>query len=168
MKKLLIVLVVIGLWSCSKNGIEPNQVPDAVMSSFKSEYPTASNEKWSKGDTKEDYEVEFDFEGKKWEVEYDKKGDWKEKEYEIKFEDLPQAAKDYISLNYSGADIEETEKVWTKEETYYEVEFDLEDKEYEVYFDSEGNFIKEEVEESHDCGNGDCGDDDDDDDGLEG
>jgi hypothetical protein len=62
--------------SCSNNKISEDKVPGAVVSSFKTKYPTATNTKWitEKKDNKTIYEAQFKNDGKEIEAEFNDDG----------------------------------------------------------------------------------------------
>ena len=64
--------------SCGDNKISEDKVPGAVVTNFKSKYPTASDNKWitEKKDGKTIYEAQFKLEGKEVEAEYNEDGSY--------------------------------------------------------------------------------------------
>lgn len=62
--------------SCSDNKISEDKVPGAVVSAFKTKYPTASDTKWitEKKENKTLYEAQFKSSGKEIEAEFNEDG----------------------------------------------------------------------------------------------
>ena len=62
--------------SCSDNKISEDKVPGAVVNSFKTKYPSATNTKWitEKKSDKTIYEAQFNNGGKEIEAEFNEDG----------------------------------------------------------------------------------------------
>ncbi len=62
--------------SCGDNKISEDKVPGAVVSSFKTKYPAATDNKWitEKKDGKTIYEAQFKADGKEIEAEFNEDG----------------------------------------------------------------------------------------------
>jgi hypothetical protein len=70
----------------------------------------------------------------------DVSGNILETEVEIKIDELPAKAKEYVSKNYAGQKIKETAKITDSKGV---VTYEAEIKGKDLIFDSNGNFIKE-------------------------
>lgn len=78
MKKSILsgLLFTIIMASCGDNKISEDKVPGAVVSSFKTKYPTSTDNKWitEKQDGKTIYEAQFKNNGKDIEAEFSEDG----------------------------------------------------------------------------------------------
>jgi outer membrane lipoprotein-sorting protein len=155
--------------ACAKDGlIKPNNVPDAVKQALSGRFAAASDIKWHKKDNI--YKAEFEENNREIEVRIDENGQILEVETEIALSQLPAAVTTYISANYSGAEIEEAERVEVSSQTgetdveiFYTVEIEREhedeEQEIELTFDAAGNFLTETIESDDEHG-GHCDDND--------
>ena len=68
--------------SCSDNKISEDKVPGAVVSTFKTKYPTATDTKWitEKQDGKTIYEAQFKNNGQAIEAEFNEDGTFKQED----------------------------------------------------------------------------------------
>jgi uncharacterized membrane protein YkoI len=125
--------------SCSNaQKLQEKDVPAAITTAFKKQYPEATHAKWEKEDG--NVEVEFELKGTECSVLMDAAGNILETEIEISMDALPVGAKEYVSKNYEGQKITETAKITDAQgTTTYEAEI----KGKDLIFDSNGNFIKE-------------------------
>jgi len=137
MKKLILIACVgsFSLMSCAQKNND--KIPATVKSAFAKKYPAVKKAKWDVED--KNFEVGFEENEVDISILYDAQGNEKEVEKEINMKDLPQAMKDYIAKNYSGAKMQETAKITDdKGVSTYEVEI----KGKDLLFDLNGNFIK--------------------------
>ncbi|HMJ48774.1 MAG TPA: hypothetical protein VK498_15690 [Ferruginibacter sp.] len=75
MKKYFLVITIcisIAMVSCEGNSVKPSDVPPAVVTSFDTKYPGATNAEWKKekSDGKDVYEAAFKLNGKEIEAEF--------------------------------------------------------------------------------------------------
>lgn len=118
--------------------ISADKVPAPVKSGFASKHP-AMKGTWEK--EKSNYEVNFKENGKDMSCLIDASGNITETETEIKAQELPQPARDYLQKNYKGVKIKEAAKiVMANGDVQYEAEMNKKD----VLFDGKGNFLKVE------------------------
>lgn len=106
--------------------IDKNQLPQAVLSAFQSEYPKAEITGVSK-ETKDGttyYEIESKEGDKERDILYTSDGTVYEKEEVIPESELPAAVSDTIKAIYSGNKIKKIEKVTHKGRTQYEIMFE--------------------------------------------
>ena len=136
MKKLLFVCSV--FISLAVAG-QKNDAPVEAKNSFAKSYPNASNVKWGKENG--DFEVDFQWKGKKMSAVYDAKGILKESEVSIPVSELPAAAMDYLAKNYKGIVVKGAARI-TKADGTVTLEAELKGK--DILFDTNGKFIKEE------------------------
>src|ERR1700741_2882999 len=87
----------ISLAACAQK-VKEADVPSAVKDAFKSSYKDAKEVKWEKEGA--NFEAEFEVGEIDQSVVYDATGHLIETEVEIKVDELPSAAKDYITKNY--------------------------------------------------------------------
>lgn len=138
--------IVLSLAACSQK-ISADKVPAAVKSGFAKAFPNVSGE-WEK--EKGGYEVNFTEKGKKMSCLIDANGSISETETEITVQEMPQAARDYISGKYAGVKIKETAKiVKANGEVIYEAEL----KDHDLFFDQQGKFLKSEKVKEEDDNN---------------
>lgn len=137
MKKLILLLAlafILGTAFAQKDKkIEP---PAPVKAKLTSLYPMVKDVKW----TKEDVNYEASFKNKETETSllFGAKGNFLEKEEAIPETLLPQAAKDYLAINYPSKKITEAAKITDDEGVVtYEAEIDKTD----IIFDADGKII---------------------------
>lgn len=154
---LLIAALILGFGPAYAQKLKEADVPSAVQEAFKKQFPGAKVEKWEKEDG--NYEAEFEItrismdksNSKKEEIEksvvYTPTGELVQTEEEIKVADLPKAVSDYVTKNLAGKKINEASKIIDANGTVmYEAEVDRAD----YIFDSNGAFVKKEVENDKD------------------
>ena len=125
--------------------ISDKEVPTVVKSTLQKNYPNAKELKWEK--EKGNYEAEFEVDETDYSLLIDISGNILETEIEIKIDELPANAKDYVSKNYAGQKIKEAAKITDSKGV---VTYEAEVKGKDLIFDSRGNFIKEETENDND------------------
>lgn len=131
--------LMISLAACAQK-LKEAAVPVTVKEAFKKSFPNAKEVKWEKEGA--NFEAEFEVGESDQSFVYDASGNLLETEIEIKVEELPTAARDYVSKNYNGAKIKEAEKITDSKGT---VTFEAEIKGKDLLFDNNGKFIKEEI-----------------------
>lgn len=146
MKKTVILLgAMFAITFANAQKISDKEVPTAVKTTLQKSYPNAKEIKWEK--EKANYEAEFEVNETDYSLLIDISGNIIETEIEIKFDELPANAKAYISKNYAGQKIKETAKITDSKGV---VTYEAEIKGKDLIFDSNGNFIKEEIENGND------------------
>lgn len=125
--------------------VSDKEVPTVVKSALQTKYPNAKELKWEK--EKGNYEAEFEVNETDYSLLIDIAGNILETEIEIKVDELPAKAKDYISKNYAGQKIKEAAKITDSKGV---VTYEAEAKGKDLIFESNGNFIKEETENDND------------------
>ena len=136
--------LMISLAACAQK-VKETDVPSVVKEAFQNSYKDAKEVKWEKEGA--NFEAEFEIGETDQSVVYDASGKLIETETEIKADELPAAAKDYIAKNYKGAKIKEAAKITDARGT---VTYEAEIKDKDLIFDSTGKFIKEEIEKKED------------------
>ncbi|MGK4567786.1 PepSY-like domain-containing protein [Flavobacterium sp. 3HN19-14] len=90
-----------------------------------------------------DYEGEFQLKGKDASATFDTTGHLKELEVEIKTNELPKAALDYLKQNYPNEKIKEAAQITNdKGVVTYEAEIKKNGKSADIIFDANGKFIR--------------------------
>ncbi|MBC7721472.1 MAG: PepSY-like domain-containing protein [Pedobacter sp.] len=137
MKRLLFVTFVIVSLKVSAQKIDAAKVPTTVKTTFTKAYPKVTA-KWEMED--KNYEAAFKLDGKNITVVIDAKGVLLETETDIKINELPKAATDYLSIHYKSKKIAETAMI---KKANGEINYEAEVNKVDVIFDSKGNFLKE-------------------------
>ena len=107
------------------------------MAAFNKSFTGVKEVKWEK--EKGNYEANFRQDGVKKSALYDASGNWLETETSITVAELPDAAKDYMAVNYKGDKIKEAAKLkMANGDDNYEAEV----KGMDLIFDAKGMFIK--------------------------
>jgi len=142
MKKLIVMgTLCLALGNIFAQKIKDANVPAAVKDGFKKSFPNSKVEEWEKEDA--NYEAEFDVDKVETSAIFDANGTLIETEVEIATKDLPKAVTDYLTKNLAGKKIKEATKITDNNGIIrYETEID----EIDYIFDSNGNFVKKEVE----------------------
>ena len=121
----------------------PVVVTKIVLDSFHKAYPGIVKATWEYGDGF--YEVVFKKDSVDMTVDYDVYGNWQEIETEIKIEQLPQAARDYIVKNYGSFTLTSASKIETDNyDLAYVAQIGKHGKFWDITFDAKGKFLKEE------------------------
>lgn len=139
MKKLAIMIAAGLLTSNSfAQKMQDKDVPAAVNTTFKKNYPAIKDVKWEKEGDK--YEASFDLNKIDNSVLFDAEGNIIETEVEIEVNQLPTGVLEYVKAHYAGLKVKEGAKITdTKGAVTYEAEI----KGMDLLFDSSGKFIKE-------------------------
>lgn len=140
-----IFFFVLGLIAFSANAQKMSKAPLAVETSFTKLHPNAHVDKWEQEGN--NWEAEFKENGVETSVEFGPNGQLIATEVEIKVTDLPKAIDTYCTTNMPGKKIKEASKITSASGTVtYEAEVD----ESDYLFDSNGSFLKKEVEKDDD------------------
>lgn len=125
--------------------LKENDVPSAVKEAFKKQFANAKDVDWEKEDG--NYEAEFEIGEIDQSVVLDATGRTVETEIEIKVEELPSMARDYVSKYYANAKITEATKITDEKGV---VTYEAEIKSKDLLFDSNGKFLKEKAKTDED------------------
>lgn len=138
MKKSVILLAsMFAVTFTNAQKVSDKEVPTAVKTTLQKKYPNAKEIKWEK--EKVNYEAEFNVNETDYSLLIDGSGYILETEIEIKVDELPAKAKEYVKKKYAGQKIKEAAKITdSKGVVTYEVEI----KGKDLIFDNNGNFIK--------------------------
>mgnify|MGYP003395494714 CR=1 FL=1 len=125
--------------------VKEADVPPAIKAAFTKMHPNAKVDKWEKEGT--NYEAEFTENKVETSVELGPNGQLIATEIEINVSELPKAIAEYCAKNMPGKKIAEASKITTASGTVsYEAEVD----EADYIFDSNGTFVKKEIEKDDD------------------
>ena len=142
LKNFAIVLTVIalGLTSCEQG----NKVPEKVKTAFVQKFPDAQKIKWDMEEENE-WEAEFEMNGKEYSANFDTNGNWKETESEIEVKDLPVAVMNMLNTDFDGYQMEdEAAQVEQPGKNGYEVVVKKGAETIELFVDETGKIIKKE------------------------
>lgn len=146
MKNVIIIAALsLGFGSAFAQKVKEADVPVVVKESFAKKYPGIKAEKWEKEGV--EYEAEFDMKKVETSASFDASGIFLQSEVEIKVADLPKAVSDYVTKNLAGEKIKEASKITDAKGT---VMYEAEVGEADYIFDSNGSFLKKEVETEKD------------------
>lgn len=128
--------------------IQEKDVPAAVVSAFKTKFPTTAKTNWEKENTSE-FEAEFKLNGEEVSANFDNTGKWLENETEIKVSALPAAVQNTLSKDFAGFKIEEAAKIESaKQGNVFEAEIEKGEESYDVLFTADGKVLsKTKLEE---------------------
>ncbi len=139
MKKVMMILALVLIYSCSFASTPPKVVSDA----FTKKFPTATKVSWGKEGPKE-WEAEFTLNGEKISANFGQDGTWLETEQEIKASSLPAAVLANVKAKYAAWKIAEADKTETdKHGTIYEVDLKKGMKSKSLAFKADGTAVKE-------------------------
>ncbi len=128
--------------------IQEKDIPAAVVSAFKTKFPTTTKTNWEKENTNE-YEAEFKLNGEEISANFDNTGKWLETETEIKTAALPANILATLNKDFGGYKIEEAAKIESaKDGNIFEAEIEKGEESYDVLFTADGNVLsKTKLEE---------------------
>lgn len=118
--------------------ISESEVPVAVKSALKKQYPNATNIKWNKENN--DFEASFDSNKTDTSILFDATGKIVETEVEIEMKELPNGIVEYVKTHYKGSTIKEAAKITDANGT---VTYEAAIKGMDLIFDTKGKFLKE-------------------------
>lgn len=158
MKKVIIILSVTSFvcGNISAQDIKESDVPAAVVSAFKKQYPNVKEVEWEKEGNNYEAEIELvqvpmDGKGKKREVEksleFTATGELVKTEEEIEIKALPAAINEYVNKNYPGKKIKEASKITEANGT---VKYEAEVEKQDLIFDANGAFLEKEATKDDD------------------
>lgn len=158
MKKVIIILSVTSFvcGNISAQDIKESDVPAAVVSAFKKQYPNVKEVEWEKEGNNYEAEIELvqvpmDGKGKKREVEksleYTATGELVKTEEQIEIKALPAAINDYVNKNYPGKKIKEASKITEANGT---IKYEAEVEKQDLIFDANGAFLEKEATKDDD------------------
>lgn len=158
MKKVIIILSVTSFvcGNISAQDIKESDVPAAVVSAFKKQYPNVKEVEWEKEGNNYEAEIELvqvpmDGKGKKREVEksleYTATGELVKTEEQIEIKALPAAINEYVNKNYPGKKIKEASKITEANGT---IKYEAEVEKQDLIFDANGAFLEKEATKDDD------------------
>ena len=149
MKKILVIhALLLTSVSVYAQDIKTSVVPEAVKQSFSKLYPKATDVEWEKEEG--NYEAQFKHNKEKTDVLFTAAGKHIQTETKLaSASELPAAIANTLKKDFSGYEVEETEKVMTAEgKQLYKVKAEMKEKEYELLFDASGVLLKKTEEPS--------------------
>lgn len=139
MKKVMMILAIVLISSCSFAKTPPKAVSDAFVKKF----PNATKVSWGIEGPKE-WEAEFTLNGEKISANFSQDGTWLETEQEIKATNLPKVILASVKMKFSDWKIVEADKTETaKHGTIYEVDLKKGLKSKSLAFKADGTVVKE-------------------------
>jgi sulfur carrier protein ThiS len=149
MKNLMIILMLFSTMIFTACGQKDN-VPTKVKAAFTKKFPDAKNLRWGKESATE-WEAEFKLNGQDYSANFTSDGSWKETEYRIQKSDLPEAVQTTLSENYNDYNIEIAEVSETAKGKVFEILLKNGDKKTEAVIYSNGQMVKQQVEENEEA-----------------
>ena len=138
---MLIAALSLGVSGAFAQKMKEADVPAAVKTGFTKSFPGAKVSKWEKEDG--NFEAEFDNNKVETSAVFNAAGNLLETEVEIGASTLPGTIVEYCNKNMPGVAIKEASKITGADGT---VKFEAEVGDADYLFDSNGTFIKKEVE----------------------
>lgn len=143
-----VLAVTLSLQSCAQES-ESKNVPEKVLTAFKTKFPDAKKVNWEMENDSE-WEAEFKLNGKEYSANFSAEGEWLETEYEIKESDIPSNILAVLDKNFSDYEIEELEIAETASGNSYEMEIEIGEDGFEVTIDAKGNLTKKKESKEND------------------
>lgn len=113
--------------------------PQTVVTAFNQKFPGMTDVDWSKEKNGE-WEAEFEQGDVEISANFSANGAWLETETEISVTALPQAALDYLAVNFKGKKVKEASKIVTPDgKTTYEAEVKGRG---DLMFDADGKYLE--------------------------
>lgn len=156
---LILILMVVSSSTAAEDEpklIDENNVPPAVIDSFKTNFPDLNFEEIEKSETEGKKYYQFDClqDDMEFDVVYLEDGTLYATKKEVEVDDLPTEVMDALGTAYPDADINEAEVVVRGDETDFEVELMVyeadEIMEYDVLVSSEGTIISTQAVDNED------------------
>lgn len=127
--------------------ISSAKVPAAVISAFKTKFPTLAKPSWEM-ESDNVYEAEFKLNGGEVSSNFDQSGKWLETETEIKISDLPLTVQNALKKDFADFKIEEASKIErTKEGNCFEAEIKKGSETFDVLYTPDGKMLSKSKEE---------------------
>jgi hypothetical protein len=138
-------------------------VPATLETSFRTQYPNASNIVWSNYDAavevpidweltgwstldNQDYLVRFDLDNENYYAWYDSDGNWIGSAYIMKdHSGLPAPVSAVVNEKYAGYTIKSVNREFQKDRMAYEIEMEKDNSKVKMLVDADGNVIKEKM-----------------------
>ena len=138
---LLVALFSVFVISCDQQKVE---VPEKVLTSFEKMFPAATEVEWEM-ENEDEWEAEFEMDGKEGSACFTIGGEWVETEYEV--ETLPETIETIVNETYPGFEIDEIEIVEMPDFSGYEIELKNGEDEMEILVNQEGEILEVEISE---------------------
>ena len=169
MKKILIVLAVVGLAACETTYRATDTgvvvVNDATLTSFSDQYPNADNVVWARYDAsleplvdwdlagwrtmdESDYVVQFDMNNEPYYAWYDADGNWVGTAYVVRdYKTLPSSVSTTLNTQFPSYSISKVNREFQKDRTCYEVVLtrSSDDTKIKLLLDSDGTVLRQKT-----------------------
>ena len=119
-KQFCLIFAGLLLLSCDSDDYPHSEIPSVVLNKLRAEYPDAKNAEFS--EVGENYEVEFEINGKDSKVLINASGNILKEKKEISWNDLPVEVRETLQTEYKVENIEDTEQVTSGGKIYYQAE----------------------------------------------
>ena len=145
-------ILVIVFFVISLSAFSQKRVPENVKKEFAAKYTSAQSVKWDSEETDE-WEAEFNLNGKKMSASFDNSGRWIETETVISEKELPEVVVNTLKKDFQGYKKGPIEIYESPEMKGYEMSLKKGEKSWEVIFSDKGVLlkktgIKEEIEKN--------------------
>lgn len=127
--------------ACGHKEKEAENTPKAVETAFQQKFPDAKKVKWEK-ENENEWEAEFEMNGKEYSANFLSDGTWKETEYEISLSEIPEEVMHTIDAQFPDHEVEEVELSERALGNVYEFELESADEEVEVEITADGSSMK--------------------------
>jgi hypothetical protein len=143
-KKLLTLLLISGfaLSVSAQEKVREKDVPAAIQTSFKNDYPNAGDADWKIKDGH--YKAEFRVNGTRQIASYDASGKMLSKGIEIKENELPAPVKSAVQSDYAARSIDDVYKVDKDGTICYLVKLNG-SPETKIFYSADGKIIKDKM-----------------------
>jgi hypothetical protein len=139
MKNIFILSVVLSIFSASV--FSQKNPSETVKKEFTKKYPSAQSVKWDSEEANE-WEAEFNSDGKKMSACFDNTGKWLESETLISEKELPVAVVNTLNKDYEGFKKGPVEIFESPAMKGFEMSLKKGEKSLEVIFDKNGTILK--------------------------
>lgn len=137
MKKMIILLLLMGFNTVNSQKLLANEVPQAVIAAFKKSNPVVSNPEWNKNKTH--YQVRYMADKRQRVLTYTDSGTLVVLDGKVAIATLPPGVKTYLDKNYPDRSVDKVLKM-TKSDGV--VNYNVEVNNTDLFFDAKGNYLK--------------------------
>ena len=138
------VILIVALSMISVSAFSQKNPPENVKKEFTKKYASAQSIKW-KSEEKNEWEAEFNMDGKKMSASFDNSAKWVESETEITEKELPFSVVSTLNKDFQGYRKGHIEIFENTEIKGYELGLEKGETSIEVIIDNNGKVIKKTV-----------------------
>ena len=141
---IIIISIIFWTWiPCSAQEKSKAEIFTVVKNNFEKMYPGAEIKEWELEENNI-YEVEFTFNGLKYEAEYTQDGTWLFTERDIETNEIPAPVLQSLKASeWASWKIDEVEELSApRQEKYYEIELNQNGQEVYLYYNPDGTLIE--------------------------